>query len=312
MELRKILLRGNPFSLLLRLKASWLQISCDHSPRERAMTAATPGPSGPNIFSMFSGETNGLYRTKRETFVLSVLGQAAILGLIILLTRVAIVGTPPLVTKLPPLDELPVVFSGHNGGGGGNFDPLPASHGDPPKASLEDQFTPPTVIVPKEMPKLPVEETVRVAPDIKLPQGGPIGDPLSQFKTLSDGPGGPTGIGPGCCGGIGPSTGPGVGPGPPGIYPAGANGVTVPQVIFNPEPGFSDEARKVKQQGIVLLLVVVGKDGHTYNIHVRQSLGMGLDEKAIEAVSRWRFRPATLNGQPVATQIAVQVDFHLY
>jgi TonB family protein len=58
----------------------------------------------------------------------------------------------------------------------------------------------------------------------------------------------------------------------------------------------------------VLLLLVVGKD----DIRVRQSLGMGLDEKAIEAVNCWRFRPATLNGQPVATQIAVQVDFHLY
>jgi len=86
----------------------------------------------------------------------------------------------------------------------------------------------------------------------------------------------------------------------------------VPQVIYNPEPGFSDEARKAKEQGVVTLLLVVGQDGHTYNIRVRQSLGMGLDEKAIEAVGRWRFKPATLNGQPVATQIAVEVDFHLY
>ena len=62
----------------------------------------------------------------------------------------------------------------------------------------------------------------------------------------------------------------------------------------------------------MLLLLVVGKDGRPYDIRVRQSLGMGLDEKAIEAVNCWRFRPATLNGQPVATQIAVQVDFHLY
>jgi len=65
-------------------------------------------------------------------------------------------------------------------------------------------------------------------------------------------------------------------------------------------------------QGVVVLLLVVGKDGRTYDIHVGQSLGMGLDEKAIEAVGRWRFRPATLNGKPVATQIAVEVDFHLY
>jgi TonB family protein len=168
------------------------------------------------------------------------------------------------------------------------------------------------VILPKEPPKLAMEQTVMVAPDVPL-QGGQIGDPLSQFsKVLSNGPGGPRGIGPGCCGGIGPSTGPGAGAGPPGIYPAGRQGVTAPQVVFNPEPSFSDEARKAKAQGIVLLLLVVGKDGHPYDVRVGQSLGMGLDEKAIEAVNRWRFRPATLNGQPVATRIAVQVDFHLY
>ena len=89
-------------------------------------------------------------------------------------------------------------------------------------------------------------------------------------------------------------------------------GVTVPEAIYSPEPSFSEEARKAQAQGVVMLLLVVGKDGHPYNIRLGQSLGMGLDEKAIEAVSRWRFRPATLNGQPVATQIAVQVDFHLY
>lgn len=134
--------------------------------------------------------------------------------------------------------------------------------------------------------------------------------PLSTW--LSNGPGGRGGIGTGCCGGVGPSTGPGFGDGPSGIFPAGKAGVTVPQVIFNPEPSFSEEARKAKAQGIVMLLVVVGKDGRPYDIRVGQSLGMGLDEKAIEAVTRWRFRPATLNGQPVATQIAVEVDFHLY
>jgi protein TonB len=276
------------------------------------MTAATSGPSGPSLFSMFSGEGQSVYRAKRETFLFSLVGQAAILGLLIYFTSCVIVGTPPLVAKFPPIEELPVIFSGHNGGGGGNFNPLPSSQGNPPKSSLDTPIVPPTVIVPKEPPKLAVDETVRVAPDVKFPQGEPIGDPMSQFTRASDGPGGPGGIDTGCCGGIGPSKGPGVGVGPEGIFPAGKLGVTVPEVIFNPEPAFSDEARKTKQQGIVLLLLVVGKDGHTYNIRVGQSLGMGLDEKAIEAVSRWRFRPATLDGKPVATQIAVQVDFHLY
>jgi protein TonB len=275
------------------------------------MTAASPGP-GPNIFSMLSGEHDGLNRARRETLVFSMIGQALIVGLLIYFTSYVIQHPPEFVKQLPNLNELPLIFSGRNGGGGGNHEPLPASHGNIPKASLDPQLAPPTVTLPKEPPKLAVPETVMVAPDVALPQGGQIGDPMSKFSLLSNGPGGPGGIGPGCCDGIGPSSGPGVGPGPPGIYPAGKLGVTVPQVIFNPEPSFSDEARKAKAQGIVMLLLVVGKDGHTYDIRVGQSLGMGLDEKAIEAVNRWRFRPATLNGQPVATQIAVQVDFHLY
>jgi periplasmic protein TonB len=274
------------------------------------MTAATSGPSDP-IFSMFSNQRR--YRANRETFLCSLVGQALILAGIVYFTCCAFDYPPAAGTRFLRVADLPLIFSGHSGGGGGNFDKLAASHGNLPRASLHDQLTPPTVILPKEMPKLPVEETVMVAPELKLPQGGQIGDPNSAFsKWLSNGPGGPTGIGAGCCGGVGPSDGPGAGVGPKGIYPAGRMGVTVPQAIYSPEPSFSDEARKAKQQGVVQLLVVVGKDGRTYDIHVSQSLGMGLDEKAVEAVSRWRFKPATLNGQPVATQIAIEVDFHLY
>ena len=115
----------------------------------------------------------------------------------------------------------------------------------------------------------------------------------------------------GCCGGVGPSEGPGFGPGARGVHP-GMAGVIVPRLIYNPEPTFSDEARKSKTQGSVTLILVVGADGHTCDIHVQSSLGMGLDEKATEAVRRWRFEPAKFNGQPVATQIAVEVNFHLY
>jgi TonB family protein len=260
---------------------------------------------------MFSGKGNGLYRPQGETFVLSLIGQGVLLGLLCYFTSCVIRGGPLVIPVNPIGKVLPLIFPGNNGGGGGNFDKMPASHGNPPMAARL-QLLPPTVIVPKEMHKLMEPESVIVAPDVPLPQGGPIGDPLSKFSTASDGPGGPRGIGPGCCDGIGPSKGPHLGTGPEGIFPAGAHGVTVPVVIFNPEPTFSDEARKAQQQGVVSLLLVVGKDGRTYNIRVRQSLGMGLDEKAIEAVNRWRFKPATLNGQPVATQIEVQLDFHLY
>jgi len=275
------------------------------------MTAAAP-ETGPDLFSTLSLQKTEAYRTRREAFAFSLAGQAAILGIIVYFTSCVIRTPPDLMRRVTSLD-LPLIFSGHSGGGGGGFESLPASRGNPPRASLDIQIVPPTVVVPQEMPKLAVEETVVVAPEIKFPQGGQVGDPSSPFsRWLSNGPGGPGGIGTGCCGGVGDSVGPHVGSGPPGIYPAGKGGVTVPQVVYDPEPSFSDEARKSKTQGIVLLMIVVGTDGKPYNIRVQQSLGMGLDEKAIEAVNHWRFRPATFNGQPVATQIAVEVNFRLY
>ncbi len=274
------------------------------------MTAA---PAGPQLFSTFSGQADALHRLRRPAFLFSFVAQGFIVGVLVYFTCSIIGDQPPTLLRRGRLGDLPVIFSGRGGGGGGNFDKLPASGGNLPPARLETQLAAPSVMQAAEMPKLPVPETVMVAPDVKIPQGGPMGDPTSQFtRTLSNGPGGPGGIGSGCCGGIGPSEGPGVGPGPEGIYPAGKMGVTVPQVIYSPEPNFSDEARKARTQGVVQLLVVVGKDGRTYDVRVAQSLGMGLDEQAVAAVRRWRFRPATLNGQPVATQIAVHVDFHLY
>jgi periplasmic protein TonB len=277
----------------------------------------TPAPAGSSsgpapLFSMFSGQSKESYRSRREAFVFSLAGQALVLALLTYFTCCVLEGPPRFSGRMIRADELPLIFSGANGGGGGNFDKLPASHGNLPRASLDPQLLTPNVMQPREMPRLPLEETIVAPPDITIPQGGQIGDPASPFKDWkSNGPG-ERGIGPSCCGGVGPSTGPYAGSGPPGIYPAGLGGVTVPEVIYNPEPNFSDEARKAKYQGMVQLLVIVGRDGHTYDIRVAQSLGMGLDEKAIEAVGRWRFKPATLNGQPVATRILVEVDFHLY
>src|SRR5215469_2176461 len=97
---------------------------------------------------------------------------------------------PNLVSDMPDLRKLPLVFSGYNGGGGGNHEMLPASNGSLPPSSLEMQIVPPTVIVPKEPPKLAVQESVMAAPDIKVPLGQQIGDPSSLFTNWrSDGKG---------------------------------------------------------------------------------------------------------------------------
>lgn len=279
------------------------------------MTLATPGRSSSGMVSIFSSGGDDFCPARREAFAFSLLAQALILAAVALLAGIAIHDPGINVRQLSEASRnlLPVVFSGPSGGGGGGLDPIPASHGDLPKASLRDQLAPPVVIVPKEMPKLPVDPTVVAVPDVRLTTSQQYGDPLAKLSSLlSSGPGGPNGAGDGCCNGVGPSHGPGAGPGPGGIYIAETKGVTIPQVIYNPEPSFSDEARKSKTQGLVVLLLIVGPDGRTRDLRVQSSLGMGLDEKALDAVRTWRFRPATLNGQPVAAQIAVEVNFRLY
>lgn len=273
------------------------------------MTAAPAGPSGSSGFSIFSSQGYGLYRSKREVFVLSMLGQALVLALLAYFISDGLMGNPPVGGIRPRLQDLPLIFSGRGGGGGGNMERTPASFGVLPRTSMNEQLAVPTMVVPKEMPRLPVESTV-MAPEIPI-QSGQVGDPASQITgLLSAGPG-KDGFGDGCCGGAGHRKGPGVGDGTDGPGFAGA-AMTNPRVIYNPEPNFSEEARKTQTQGTVLLILVVGADGHTYDIHVQNSLGMGLDEKAIEAVRMWRFQPATANGRPVARQIAVEVNFHLY
>jgi len=89
-------------------------------------------------------------------------------------------------------------------------------------------------------------------------------------------------------------------------------GVSPPRATYSPEPQFSETARAAGYEGVCTLRLIVGADGRPRNIRVLNPIGMGLDEKAIEAVRSWRFSPALKDGKPVAVQIAVEVDFHLY
>jgi hypothetical protein len=143
------------------------------------MTAASPGP---HLFSILASERDVLFRPRKDAFLLSLLGQAAVLALVIYFTSCVIRDSPDLARRMPDLERLPLIFSGHNGGGGGNGDPLPASNGSPPRASLQTQIVPPTVVVAKEMPKLSTEATVMVAPDVKFRVSSQIDDPSSPFS----------------------------------------------------------------------------------------------------------------------------------
>ncbi len=89
-------------------------------------------------------------------------------------------------------------------------------------------------------------------------------------------------------------------------------GVSAPKVLYGPDPEYSEEARKAKYQGTLVMWLIVGTDGRPHDIRVIRSLGMGLDEKAVSAVKTWKFEPGRRNGTAVAVQVNVEINFHLY
>ena len=211
----------------------------------------------------------------------------------------------------PYLPEQPKQM--HGGGGGGARSPLEASKGKLPKIAPR-QFTPPRVD-PVDKPKLPMVPTIvsEVAPpNIESPN---YGDPLSHLGVPSNGTGLGGGIGSGIGGGVGVGKGPGTGPGSGGGFGGGAyrigGGVSPPSVLSKVEPEYSEEARKAKWQGTVVLQLVVDEHGLPQQMKVTRSLGLGLDQKAIEAVGKWRFKPGMKDGKPVPVIATIEVNFRL-
>jgi protein TonB len=213
--------------------------------------------------------------------------------------------------SLPPA---PTTASG--GGGGGDNDKMPASRGSAPRFATP-QLTPPTAIIRNESPILPAEPTVVGPPEAVLPEFPRAGDPMADVSgPPSNGTGTGGGIGSGRGGGVGSGEGPGVGAGRGGrtgggVYRLGG-GILAPRAIYAPDPEFSEEARKAKYQGSVILSAIIGSDGRPRDLRVVRSSGMGLDEKATEAAARWRFEPAHMGNQPVAVQVNIEVVFRLY
>ena len=82
-------------------------------------------------------------------------------------------------------------------------------------------------------------------------------------------------------------------------------------MIFKVDPEYSEEARKAKYSGEVMLSIVVDTEGRARDIHVVKSLGMGLDEKAVEAVEKWKFKPGMKGGLPVNVRATIAVNFRL-
>jgi protein TonB len=201
------------------------------------------------------------------------------------------------------------------GGGGGDRSPTPVTKGKLPKLA-DKQFVPP-MISKVENPKLPMEPTLVIQPDAPVPNVNmtQLGDPLSKVLGASNGTGSGAGMGSGNGGGIGPGSGAGYGPGHGGNFGGGAykigGGVSAPVPIFKPEPEYSEEARKAKFQGTVVLNIVVDEKGNARDVTVARPLGLGLDQKAIEAVMKWKFRPGMKDGHPVPVRASIEVNFRL-
>ncbi len=230
--------------------------------------------------------------------------HAVALGILLLLTSRSVESPPRanrVVSVLEPLRwQRPAAVKNS---GGSNRTALPARHGAPPPKAHRT-FIPPRVPLDS---KLPMPITVAFASPTQIDPAA-VGDPMSRLLEGALGANGGIGIGDWA---HGPGIGTG-GSGPPGISSnAAVRSVTAPVLIFQVEPEFSEEARKAKYQGMVLLAIDVDASGHPTNIRVLQGLGMGLDKKAIEAVSRWRFRPGLRDGKPVVTSATVQVSFRL-
>ena len=207
-----------------------------------------------------------------------------------------------------------------NGGGGGGGD---RSLIDPIKGRLpkieKNPITPPMVPV-LDNPKLAMQAAIDVQKNIVLPDNPSLPNigvtNSTNVRLASNGQGSGGGMGTGSGGGLGSGSGNGYGPGSGGgagggLYHVGG-AVSGPVVLNNVEAEFSDEARRAKFQGVCLISLIVDVQGNPQNPRVIRTLGMGLDEKALEAVRKYKFKPAMKGGTPVPVSITVEVNFRLY
>ena len=267
------------------------------------------------------------FRVKRNptSSAISAMVHVAVIGLIawiIIQTELHPKPKPPVqqvaavdLSAFRPIAPAPTVSGG--GGGGGAHELVQAPKGKLPKIS-PNPITPP-LITKNDHPKLAVEPTINLPKNIQIANNNlpNLGDPrTSVVGPASNGSGSGAGLGTGSGGGIGSGNGNGYGPGQGGgtgggLYHVGG-GVTPPVVIYQVDPEFSDEARRAKYQGVSVLSLIVDAQGRPQRIRVIRKLGMGLDEKAIEALQQYKFRPSMLAGKPVPVEIQIEINFRIY
>jgi periplasmic protein TonB len=275
-------------------------------------------------------------RTRRmEAGMLSLFLHAIVVGVLILMvggTDRPVPVEENVVFVSPPM-HLPFEGDGRDGGGGGGGgkgEPEPPATGEIPEILPTRMIAPdpasPTPLLPTEdlmqvaMVKMPID----IPRNLSLPIGditappnhsgssGPgIGGGIGTGRGTGVGSGTGPGVGPGSGGGMGGGTGGGIGSGE-GPYVAGS-GVKAPVALVQPEPLYTEEARKERVQGAVVLEGVVRRDGSIDSFKVIRGLGSGLDESAINTIAtRWRFQPGTRNGVPVDVVVNIEIFFRLH
>lgn len=208
----------------------------------------------------------------------------------------------------PPQPILKVFTPKPMGGGGGAHDIAPVTQGRLPPPS-PNPIVPP-MNPPKIEPKLAIEPTINIQQNMvtksNLPNLGMPNAPNVGVASLGNGRGG--GIGSGDGNGAGPGRGGNTGG---GAFQIGGD-VSAPQLVYQVDPEFSEEARKAKFQGEVLVHLIVDATGRPTQVRVIRPVGMGLDEKAREAVAQYKFKPARKGGQPVPVELNVAVNFQIF
>jgi protein TonB len=222
-----------------------------------------------------------------------------------LIVAFAVVPTQVL-TKTDPL-EYNVVFlkdPGPGGGGGGNPTPAP-----PKKLEVTKHEAPAAVPIPVAVPVDPPPSLVAPIETTSATLMQAAGKNSVSLATWSGGGTG-TGLGEGKGNGVGPGTGGGFGD---GAYAPG-NGVTWPVDILQVKPKYTPDAMRAKLQGAVELEIVVLPDGTVGDVRVVKSLdrASGLDDAAVEAAKKWRFKPGMKDGKPVATKVLMSLEFRLH
>lgn len=298
----------------VQLKSELLEVGKIPRLLDAPLEQITGAAAFAEILPTLGGSNYRFLPADQRSFLVSFVSHTA---LIVLIASGLFVGTKPKARQANTISQLTYApLPGNGGGGSGDRSPISVSKGTPPKMT-EQQLVAPVVVVHRSTPLLPVQPTVLGPPDLRLPQSNRIGDFISSnIAVPSNGSGAEGGAGSGDGSGLGSGLGGGAGPGSNrgvggGVFFPSA-GVIAPRPVYDPEPEYSEEARKIKQQGIVVLSVIVDEQGRPANIRVARSLGMGLDEKAIEAVKKWKFTPGRKDGIPVAVQVNVEVNFRLY